>query len=176
VLYPLAVMGLAQVVFPSQANGSLERVGEVVVGSALIGQTTSDPRYIWPRPSAVGYMEGAAADAPISSGATNQGWTSAALQQAVRERAAAFASAHSLSDDPAALPPDMLFASGSGLDPHISPEAALAQVARVAQARGIDQAQVAALVNSRVEGRQLGLLGEPRVNVLLLNLALDAQQ
>jgi len=168
VAYPLAVTAAAQAIFPAQANGSLVRVGGQVVGSALIGQANADPRYFWPRPSAIDYN-------PLPSGGSNQGPTSAALQQAVAARAAQLRAAHHL---PAStpLPADLLFASGSGLDPDISPEAARLQIDRVAQARQFTPAQrdaLAALVERSVEPPQLGLLGQPRVNVLLLNLALD---
>ena len=168
VAYPLAVTAVAQAAFPWQANGSLVRVGGLVVGSALIGQANADPRYFWPRPSAIDYN-------PLPSGGSNQGPTSAALQQAVAARAAQLRAAHHL---PAStpLPADLLFASGSGLDPDISPEAARLQIDRVAQVRQFTPAQrdaLAALVERSVEPPQLGLLGQPRVNVLLLNLALD---
>ena len=166
--YPLAVTAVAQAAFPWQANGSLVRVGGLVVGSALIGQANADPRYFWPRPSAIEYN-------PLPSGGSNESPTSADLQQAVADRAAQLRAAHHL---PAGvpLPADLLFASGSGLDPHISPEAARLQIGRVAQARQFTSAQrdaLAALVERSIEPPQLGLLGQPRVNVLLLNLALD---
>jgi potassium-transporting ATPase KdpC subunit len=172
VLYPLAVTLAAQVIFPAQANGSLVERDGVVIGSSLIGQGTDDPRYFASRPSAVNYMLGSSPDAPGSSGASNLAYGSAALADAVAERAAAIREANNLPAD-AAIPPDLLFASGSGLDPHISPEAATLQVARVAGARGLDAATVQALVDNHTEYPQLSLLGEPRVNVLLLNLALD---
>lgn len=175
VIYPLAVMLVAQGLFPAQANGSLLVVDGVTVGSALIGQAVDDGRYFWPRPSAVDYLRGTAPAAPASSGASNQGATSATLAQDVARRAAAFRTAHALADD-VDVPPDMLFASGSGLDPHISPEAARLQIDRVAAARGIDRESVAALVEDHIEPPQLGFLGQTRVNVLLLNLALDAAQ
>jgi potassium-transporting ATPase KdpC subunit len=171
VVYPLAVTAVAQAAFPQQANGSLVSAGGQVVGSALIGQANADPRYFWPRPSAIDYN-------PLPSGGSNQGPTSAALQKAVADRAAQLRAAHHLLAD-APLPPDLLFASGSGLDPHISPEAARLQIDRVAQARQFTAAQraaLAALVERAVEPPQLGLLGQPRVNVLLLNLALDGLQ
>lgn len=166
VLYPLAVTAIGQAAFPEQANGSLIRVNGVVVGSALIGQDmATDPRYFWPRPSAVGYN-------PLPSGGSNLGPTSATLQKAVQERAAALRAAHNLPAD-APIPPDLLFASGSGLDPHISPEAARLQIDRVAAARALPHDQVAALVERFVELPQIGILGQARVNVLLLNVALD---
>jgi K+-transporting ATPase ATPase C chain len=175
VIYPLAVTGIAQIVFPYQANGSLITHDDIVVGSALIGQQTDDPRYFWWRPSAVNAMRGTTPEQLGSSGATNQGWTSAALADAVAQRSAAFRSDNLLNDD-AEIPADIVFASGSGLDPHISPEAAYLQVERVAEVRGLDAQAVTELVDTYVESPQFGFLGEPRVNVLLLNLALDELQ
>jgi K+-transporting ATPase ATPase C chain len=175
VVYPVAITLVAQVVFPAQANGSLETVDDTVVGSSLIGQQTSDERYFWSRPSAVNTMLGSTIDSPGSSGATNAGMTSAALAEQVAEREAAFRAANNNPAD-MAVPADMLFTSGSGLDPHISPEAARLQIDRVADARGLDRETVAALVEQYVEPPQLGLFGQPRVNVLLLNLALDQLQ
>jgi K+-transporting ATPase ATPase C chain len=145
------------------------------VGSALIGQPNSDALYFWGRPSAVNYMGGSSADSLGLSGGSNYGSTSAALKTLVAEREAAFRAAHNLPES-VPVPADMLFASGSGLDPHISPEAARLQVDRVAEARGLDRQIVAALVEQQVEAPQLGFLGQPRVNVLLLNLALDGLQ
>lgn len=173
VLYPLFVTLVAQVAFPSQANGSLVTVNNQVVGSSLIGQATDDPRYFWSRPSAVGYMEGSSQDALGSSGASNLSSTSATLDEAVANREEAFRSANNVPTE-IAVPTEMLFASASGLDPHISPEAARLQVGRVAEARGLDNTVVANLVEQYVEAPQLAILGQPRVNVLLLNLALDA--
>jgi K+-transporting ATPase ATPase C chain len=163
VAYPLLVTALAQVFFRDQANGSLiERNGKVV-GSALIGQPFSDPKYFRGRPSATSPMpyNGAA-----SSG-SNQGPTNPALHEAVKERISSLGGAKP-------VPADLVTASGSGLDPHISPAAAEYQLERVAKARGMSPAQLKALVEKHTEGRQLGILGEPRVNVLRLNLALDA--
>ncbi len=165
VVYPLIVTGIAQLAFPRQANGSLVMAGESVAGSALLGQANDDPRYFQPRPSATGY-------GTLPSGGSNLAPTSVDLAAAVAQRAADFRAANGLAAD-AAVPTEMLFASGSGLDPHISPDAAWLQVARVAAARGLDEAAVAALVEAHVEGPQLGIFGQPRVNVLLLNLALD---
>jgi K+-transporting ATPase ATPase C chain len=139
------------------------------VGSELIGQANADDGYFWPRPSAVNYS-------PLPSGGSNLGPTSSALQASVAEHAAGLRAAHHLPAS-AALPSDLLFASGSGLDPHISPEAARLQIDRVAQARqftAAQRAQLAALVERSIEPPQFGLLGQPRVNVLKLNLALDA--
>lgn len=175
VLYPLAVTLVAQGLFPAQANGSLLVVDGVTVGSALIGQAVDEARYFWPRPSAVDYLRGTSLDAPGSSGACNQGAISATLAQDVTRRAAAFRASHALAAD-SDVPSDMLFASGSGLDPHISPDAARLQIDRVASARGIDRASIAALLEDHIEPPQFGFLGQARVNVLLLNLALDAAQ
>jgi K+-transporting ATPase ATPase C chain len=166
ILYPLAVTGIAAVAFSKQAQGSLiEREGKIV-GSALIGQPFSAPKYFWSRPSGTSPAYNAAA----SSG-TNQGPLNPALTDAVKARVAALHDA-----DPSAMavvPVDLVTASGSGLDPHISPAAAAYQVAHVAQARGLSTERVQQLVDAATEGRQFGVLGEPRVNVLQLNLALD---
>jgi potassium-transporting ATPase KdpC subunit len=166
IAYPLAITLVSQTVFGHQANGSLVERDDKVVGSALIGQTFASPKYFWSRPSAVGYNGGA------SSG-SNYGPTNPAQLDAVRQRVADLQAAHG---EETPVPIDLVTASGSGLDPHISPAAAEYQVARVAEARGMNEDAVRALVDRHTEGRTLGLLGEPRVNVLLLNLALDAGQ
>ena len=167
VIYPLAVTGIAQAIFPHQANGSIITKDGKPVGSTLLGQQFEDPKYFWGRISATTpypYNGG-------SSSGSNLGPTNPDLVKAVQGRAKTLQDA-----DPgnaAKIPVDLVTSSGSGLDPHISPAAAEYQVRRVARVRGLDEGKVRAVVASNTEGRQFGFLGEPRVNVLQLNLALD---
>jgi len=167
-IYPAIVTGIAQVIFPDQANGSLIQQDGKSVGSALIGQPFSDPKHFWSRPSATSLYPYNAS----SSSGSNLGPLNSALTDAVAGRIKALRDADP--DNKALVPVDLVTASGSGLDPHISPAAAEYQVARVAKARGIDPAKVKSFVAEYTEDRQLGFLGEPSVNVLRLNLALDA--
>lgn len=167
-LYPLSVTGLAQLFFPEQANGSLIVHNGKVIGSKLIGQYFDKPEYFWGRPSATSPFPYNAA----ASGGSNLGPTNPALIEAVKARVATLRSADPGSDTP--VPVDLVTASASGLDSHISPAAAMYQVNRVARARGLDERRVRELVARNIEGRQFALLGEPRVNVLELNLALNA--
>lgn len=167
IAYPLLVTGLAQAIFPHQANGSLIVVGGKTLGSSLIGQPFSDERYFWSRPSAT---------APVpynatGSGGSNLGPTNPALRDAIQDRIKRLQAADPENKNP--VPVDLVTASASGLDPHISPAAAEYQVSRVAKARNLDPQKVRELVAHYTEGRELGFLGEPRVNVLGLNLALD---
>lgn len=169
-LYPLLLTGAAQLAFPHQANGSLIRRDGVVVGSELVGQAFSEPGYFWGRPSATGFLpyNGAA------SGGSNFGPAHPALAEAVQRRLAALREA-----DPgnrAPVPVDLVTASASGLDPHISPAAAMYQVARVARARGVAPGQLIPLLDKHTMAPWLGVMGEARVNVLTLNLALDAMR
>src|SRR4051812_36240644 len=169
---PLAMTGIAHLAFPRQADGSLIERGGKVIGSALIGQNFTEDRYFHPRPSATTEPdpaeEGKTHAAPYNaaaSAASQAGPTNESLLAAVRERIQA--------NGPAPVPADAATASGSGLDPHVSPANALRQVSRVAAARGLPEERVRALVTEHVQGREFGLLGEPRLNVLQLNLALD---
>lgn len=162
VLYPLTVTGAAQVLWPRQARGSIITVDGQAVGSTLIGQDFTDPRYLWGRPSATGY------DARTSGG-RNWGPLDPRLTAAVRERAAAVAAPG------AAVPIELVTASGSGLDPHVSPAGARLQIARIAAARGVTPAAVTAVIDAAIEAPSFGMLGAARVNVLAVNLALDRQ-
>ena len=168
VAYPLIVTGIAQAVFPSQARGSLVLRDGKVVGSTLIGQPFDDPKYFWGRPSATSPF----GDNAAASTGSNLSPTNPDLVKAVQGRVDALRAADPGNTAP--VPVDLVTASGSGLDPHISPAAALYQVPRVARARKLSPEAVQALVERHTEGRTLGFLGEPRVNVLALNLALDA--
>lgn len=168
VVYPLAVTGLAKVTFPEAAGGSLIVKDGKAVGSSLIGQNFTDPKYFWGRPSATGPMPYNAS----SSSGSNQGPLNPALVDAVKGRIEALKAADP--DNKLPIPADLVSASASGLDPHISPEAAAYQVARVASQRHLLPADVKALVGQHTEGRQLDIFGEPRVNVLKLNIALDS--
>jgi K+-transporting ATPase ATPase C chain len=157
VIYPLTMTGVAQLLFPKQANGSRIIENGKLVGSDLIAQKFESPRYFWPRPSAADY-------ATVASGASNKGPTSADLKKSIEERREKFGTN---------APVDLLTASGSGLDPHISPEAARLQIPRIAAARNMSIQKISELVDQTIEQPQLGFLGEPRVNVLQLNRALD---
>jgi K+-transporting ATPase ATPase C chain len=166
-VYPAAITGVSRVLFPAQAAGSLVHDGGRVVGSSLIGQPFDDPRYFWGRPSATAPVP---YNAAASSG-SNLGPFNPALRDAVEARVAALHAADP--DNKAPVPVDLVTASASGLDPHISPAAAYYQVPRVARARSLSEARVRSLVGKAIERRRLGVIGEPRVNVLLLNMALD---
>lgn len=166
-IYPLAVTGIAQILFPHQANGSLIMIDGKAYGSKLIGQPFDDSENFWGRPSAAGY------NAAASSG-SNDGPMNPSLLGAVQKRVDILKAADPNNMLP--LPVDLVTASASGLDPHISVAAALYQIPRVAAARGLSEADVKSLVDQYTEGRQFGIFGEPRVNVLLLNLALNEIQ
>jgi K+-transporting ATPase ATPase C chain len=168
-IYPLSITGIAQVLFPKQANGSLIQKNGAVIGSELIGQGFAKPEYFHPRPSAAG-SNGYDATA---SGGSNLGPTNPALNDRLTKDAAQFRKDNQ--DYVGAIPADAITASGSGLDPEISPENALAQATRVAKARGIDKGKVEELVRRNIQSRDLGVLGEARVNVLKLNLELDGK-
>lgn len=171
--YPLVITGLSRALFPRQAAGSLITMDGNVLGSELIGQAFSAPGDFWGRPSAT--VDGSGKPMPYNganSGGSNLAPSNPELSRAVQARIAAFRAADP--DSPESVPIDLVTASASGLDPHISPAAAAFQVRRVARARGLAEAKVLALVAAHTEGSQLGLLGEPRVNVLKLNLALGA--
>jgi K+-transporting ATPase ATPase C chain len=163
-IYPLLVTGISQVIFPNQSNGSLIAMDGKPVGSELIGQQFDDPKYFWGRISAVGY------NADLSSG-SNYGPLNPALMKSVQARINSLKAADP--DNTLPIPVDLVTASASGLDPHVSVAAALYQVHRVASVRRLSEADVKSLVEQNAEGRQFGIFGEPRVNVLSLNLALD---
>jgi K+-transporting ATPase ATPase C chain len=176
VIYPLAVTGIAQVLFPHQANGSLITIDGKTYGSELIGQQFNDPKYFWGRLSATGDFAYNAFNAQTLTGSSgsNYGPLNPDLMKMVQDRIDALKAADP--DNRLPIPVDLVTASGSGLDPHISVAAALYQVHRVAVARLLSESQVNSLVQKYTDGRQFGILGEPRVNVLLLNLALDGIQ
>lgn len=157
IVYPAVMTGIAQLIFPTQANGSRIAQNGKLIGSNLLSQKFEAPRYFWPRPSAGNF-------ATVASGASNKGPTSADLKKSIDERRGKFGND---------APIDLLTASASGLDPHISPEAARAQIPRVSVARNVSPQKIEQLVGQMTEAPQLGFLGEPRVNVLRLNLALD---
>ena len=168
-VYPAAVTGVAHLLWPEKANGSLVTAGGRAIGSELIGQRFRDPRYLHPRPSAAG-KDGYD---PTASGGTNKGPTDADLAKAVANAVAE--ARNDRPGDPRPVPADLATSSCSGLDPHLSPDAALWQAARIAAARGVSEERVAAVIRRHVEPRTLGFLGEPRVNVLQTNLALDRE-
>ena len=169
VAYPLLVTGVAQAAFPHAANGSIVTVDGKAVGSSLIGQSFDEPKYFWSRPSATSPM----ANNGVASGGSNLNANNPALLDAVKGRIEALRAADPGNTAP--VPIDLVTASGSGLDPEISLAAAIYQAPRIAKARGIEAAAVQALIGQQTEGRWLGIVGEPRVNVLLMNLALDGK-
>jgi len=168
--YSLVITAIAQLAFKEKANGSLVVRDGKIIGSALLAQQFQGTNYFWPRPSACTYGTGAAG--LVASSGSNLGPTSGPLQTNVMNNVAAFISGNNLPTN-TVVPADMVFASASGLDPHISPEAAHLQIARVAASRGVSEDKVKALVDRFTEAPQWGFLGQPRVNVLLLNVALD---
>jgi K+-transporting ATPase ATPase C chain len=168
--YSLVITAIAQLAFKDKANGSLVVRDGKIIGSALLAQQFQGTNYFWPRPSACTYGTGAAG--LVASSGSNLGPTSGPLQTNVMNNVAAFISGNNLPTN-TVVPADMVFASASGLDPHISPEAAHLQIARVAASRGVSEDKVKALVDRFTEAPQWGFLGQPRVNVLLLNVALD---
>jgi K+-transporting ATPase ATPase C chain len=174
--YPLAITGIAQVMFPTTANGSLIARDGKVIGSALIGQTFKSDRYFHPRPSATTDTDpddtSKTVDAPYNA-ASSVGSNLGPITQKLLDRVKADVDAFRAAGVPDPIPVDAVTASASGLDPHVSPQTALLQAPRVAKARGLPEGRVRALVAAHIEGRALSLLGEPRVNVLQLNLALD---
>ena len=168
IIYPVLMTGMAQLVFPFQANGSLIKKNGKIIGSELIGQKFDSSAYFWSRPSAVDYN-------PIPSGGSNLGPASNKLKKQVSERRAVFAIKNSITDT-TSIPKEMLFASASGLDPHISPQAAMMQVERVTKTRNFNTSQkqqLIDLINKGVEKPQFGVFGEERINVLILNIDLD---
>ena len=169
VAYPLLITGVAQAAFPHAANGSIVTVDGKAVGSSLIGQSFGEPKYFWSRPSATSPM----ANNGVASGGSNLNANNPALLDAVKGRIEALRAADPGNTAP--VPIDLVTASGSGLDPEISLAAAIYQAPRIAKARGIEAAAVQALIGQQTEGRWLGIVGEPRVNVLLMNLALDGK-
>lgn len=162
-IYPFAMTGVAELFFPQKAAGSLQKKADQVVGSKLLAQNFQSPIYFWPRPSAVDYK-------PLPSGGSNLAQGDERLAKRVEERREFLITQHGSGSEP---PADLLFSSGSGLDPDISPEAAMYQTSRIARARGFEPRAVQQLVSRLSQGRQYGILGEPRVNVLQLNLDLD---
>jgi len=167
-IYPVFMTGVAQIAFPAKANGSLVLEDGKIIGSELIGQKFDSSIYFWSRPSAIDYN-------PIPSGASNLGPTSEKLKKQVEDRRKLFAKINSIADT-SFIPKEMLFASASGLDPHISPEAAILQLSRVAMARNLDETQrqiLQQLINDKTEEPQFFLFGEQRINVFDLNLALE---